>query len=223
LLKADMRWNHLRIATVAAEWHAQQLESVPPATRQGPCRIEIMSNLDMFTEKRDNTAPMLPGPDPEQVYHYQQLLDSVARLLRFLRAWKEVRLDWYGYRNLEHHLTLISEKAKPHSSKKENFLGGTYFRRPGKNTTVTPVLLTEQEDMSVLAEYFDRRIELASRGSMWQRGIGRIFCAEKRQEKLVVKISADLGASVLLDTFLAALRKRLAEEIGKGQIETLRV
>jgi hypothetical protein len=214
------KWNHLRIATVAAEWHAQQLESVPAASKQGPCWIEIMSNLDMFTEKRDGPSSMLPDGGPGQVYHYQQLLDSVVRLIKSLWAWNQVTLDWFGYRNLEHHLTLISQKPSAHSRKKESFLGGTYFRRPGKNTTVTPVFLGAQDDMGELARYFDRRIELASNGSMWQRGIGRIFRAEKQGKRLVVKISRDPGAAILLDTFAAELRRRLVDE--REEVEVLR-
>ena len=155
---------------------------------------------------------------PDRIYHYQHVTDSIAELLSALTSWPLVTLEWYGYRNLEHHMTIVSRDDKANTWGGEWFLGGVYFRRPGKSTSISPLFLSQQEDLKALAEYCDRRAKLARDASTetWKRGVGRIFRAVKKDRTLVVTITRE--APQVFETLYGALRQKLVFEIKTGQI-----
>jgi hypothetical protein len=216
-LIASGEWNRLRVATVAGEWHAKQLRRVSGPARQTHCKIEIMTNLDMFTPKASGDSQAV-SIAPARIYHYQHVTDSMADLLTALASWRDVALDWFGYRNLEHHLTLVSKQNTQKSRSDEEFLSAVYFRRPGKSTSISPVFLSNTQDLKSLAEYYDARTELARRASAetWKRGVGKIFRAVKKGNTLVITLTRE--SPDLFEALFNALKGKLASEIQNAKI-----
>jgi len=170
-------WNHLRVAAVAAEWLVTELGHSYDDRLTGHRHINIVSNLDMFTIKaEDEDHPDIDrlGHTPLELFHYRQMVRKIKNLLQYIdERSDDVCLTWYAFRNLEHHMTIASWEQ----DKFEDFKSAMYFWRAGKNTSVSPVFLSEEEDIADLATYFDKRLQ---RSTAWLRGEpnGKIF--EKR-------------------------------------------
>jgi hypothetical protein len=155
----DEDWCLLRLATVSAEWLTKELQREPiePTKRGGNCRIQVISNIDTFTDKKVNERVTYA---PTDTFHYLQMVRSVSALLKHLKdctIWDEIEIEWYAFRNLEHHMTIASGKKH---------FGAIYFRRPGKNTSISPVYLDDPMDIKSLIKYFDGKVEF-SRDKKW--------------------------------------------------------
>jgi hypothetical protein len=177
-------WNCLRVAAVAAEWLVKELEEAYPHGMACHREITIVSNLDMFTSKPEakDYDSSCDGYVPLQLFHYRQMVRSIARLLGYVdRRGNELCLTWYAFRNLEHHMSIVSDKQ---GTTTESFNGATYFWRAGKNTSVSPVALNKPEDVRDLAKYFDARIAQSSSWLSDKKSGGRIL--EKQTGRPVI-------------------------------------
>jgi hypothetical protein len=154
---ANSECNRFRVATVAGEWLGKHFEKMGPILRErGRLNIEIISNLDVLISHPGELGNQLTAQDKTRfLFHFVQLGESIGRLLNAIaeNCENETELHWYGLRNLEHHLFVGSDgRTYP-----EKHLGATYFLRPGKNVSITPVSLSLKADLDALCTYFDSR------------------------------------------------------------------
>jgi hypothetical protein len=149
LLKKD--WDTLRVSTVAAEWMKSHFEKIRPKTSVPFARrIVVVSNLDMFTPKETPSGTI----EQARIFHYLNMVRSIEELFQQIEDWKmDVEVEWHALRNVEHHMTIASRDR----GNRKALLGAIYFHRLGKNPTISPVYLDDQEDLKVLREYFDDR------------------------------------------------------------------
>jgi hypothetical protein len=141
----------LRVASFCAEWLISALEN-----RSNVRSIEIISNIvsfKTFTDRSDGGG----STEPIELFHYHRIMLNITQLIHALRDNQdisEITVAWYAIRHLQHHMTIAS--AADLAERRER---AVYFRRPGKNAAITPVFLEHPEDIRVLIDYFDTRID----------------------------------------------------------------
>ncbi len=163
----------LDLTTVTGEWLANQFVELKEKLKErGELTIRIISNLDAF-ETRETKEKELG----QYLFHFIQMAASIGKLLYAIQEHTEkgATLEWYGLQNLEHHMFIASREGEDPENMKKPLLGAIYFLRPGKNTSITPVLLTDEPDIKEMWNYFDARIKDIQKINSKEYGKLRLF------------------------------------------------
>jgi hypothetical protein len=196
--------NVLKIASVSAEWLTKKLgakdqlgrlsegnEKIIDNMAENITRIEIISNIAMFKifEASGNHRT-----EPINLFHYQQMMLNIVKLIKQIKSnpkIKTISIKWYGIRNLQHHMTIISNDNLPElvDDEQKKDQKAIYFRRPGKDTEITPVYLTDDKDIKVLTDYFDKRIEYVTNNKMNHDQGGLLFSINKIDDILILDLN----------------------------------
>lgn len=181
-LLSDKKWNKLRTATVAAEWLSTEFKK--PYIKPRDCNIDIISNLDMFTEKKENEQNIY---QPSRIFHYLQMVKSIVNLFNIIKDWNRntIEIRWYAFRNLQHHMTIVSCTS---TEEPEEHIGATYFRRLGKNTSISPVYVQKPEDISEMVRYFDDRLVVSKEWLCDGTPYGLLFTAKVASSEINIKV-----------------------------------
>ena len=144
--------------------------------------------------------PLDPEADSHNLFHYWQMLASMARTFRDLPRIGVKRVEWYGKRNLENHMTVCSMQGSP--------TGAIYFSRRGRTPSVAPLALRESGDLQALILYFDE-ILCGGTSCTAEQGLAN----DSADTGLVFVAELNAGATPVFTPAPADLAKRTVEDL----------
>jgi hypothetical protein len=136
----------LKITTISAEWLTKKISGENKL--KDFKHIQIISNFEVFAE----TGSKKKTYNPKELFHYRQMVGNIVKLIsEILKSdfTNNIEIDWYVMKHLQDHMTIVINKDMGENGK------ALYFRRAGKNAEISPVLLSDNNDVKTLTKYFD--------------------------------------------------------------------